>query len=326
MEVDQVASQHNGKSAAPIRVLFLGGVGRSGSTLLDRMLGQLPQCWPLGEMSVLLWDRCIGKDWPCGCGQPFGECPFWREVGQRAFGGWDQVPIDEVLGLQAAVDDSRYVPLLASPWQPRAFAAKLNRYTDLLSRLYHAVATVSGARLLVDSGKHPSSAYVLRRVPGIDLAVVHLVRDPRGVAYSWNKTKEQQQSSSHAAQPPLARFPIRTSARRYLTWNAMVEGLSALGTPVVRMRYEDLMRHPRQEIARLAPLLPVPPDESALQFLGDDVVDLAPNHICVGNPNRFQVGQVPLRLDDAWRSKMPEEDRRQVERITLPMRLRYGYR
>ena len=43
--------------------------------------------------------------------------------------------------------------------------------------------------MIVDSSKHPSTgAWSSRQVPGIDLHVVHLVRDSRGVAYSWTKS------------------------------------------------------------------------------------------------------------------------------------------
>ena len=36
--------------AGPVRVLYIGGLGRSGSTLLDRMLGQLDGVWSVGEL------------------------------------------------------------------------------------------------------------------------------------------------------------------------------------------------------------------------------------------------------------------------------------
>jgi hypothetical protein len=69
-------------------LLYLGGLGRSGSTIIERLLGQLPGVCSVGEV-VHLWRRGIGDAERCGCGEPFPGCPFWSKVGLAAFGGWD---------------------------------------------------------------------------------------------------------------------------------------------------------------------------------------------------------------------------------------------
>ena len=50
--------------------------------------------------------------------------------------------------------------------------------------LYRAAGEVAGVRQLVDSSKSPLYAAFLRRLPAIDLRVVHIVRDPRATVYS----------------------------------------------------------------------------------------------------------------------------------------------
>ncbi|WP_426508005.1 hypothetical protein ACPPVO_56650 [Dactylosporangium sp. McL0621] len=79
-----------------VRVLFLGGLGRSGTTLLERLLGELPGVVPLGEV-VHLWERDIAGDERCACGDHFSECGFWQAVGEKAFGGWRHVDVWRVL-------------------------------------------------------------------------------------------------------------------------------------------------------------------------------------------------------------------------------------
>ena len=59
-----------------------------GPRLLERALGELPGVLSIGE-TVHLWDRGLRDNELCGCGQPFSSCPFWRSVGDVAFGGWD---------------------------------------------------------------------------------------------------------------------------------------------------------------------------------------------------------------------------------------------
>ena len=168
------------------RIAFLGGFGRSGSTLLERMLAELPGVTAIGE-SVHLWQRGLRDDERCGCGEPFSRCPHWQAVGDAAFGGWADLDVEHVLELKAAVDRTRYVPRLAGPAVSARHARAVDEYCDLYRRLYRGVAAVTGDAVLVDASKHASLAFALRRAADLDLRVLHVVRDSRGVAYSWSK-------------------------------------------------------------------------------------------------------------------------------------------
>ena len=77
-----------GRTSA-VDVLYVGGCQRSGSTLLDRMLGQTQGHISAGEITHL-WARGVGANDLCGCGERFADCPFWSEVGRvgvRRMGG-----------------------------------------------------------------------------------------------------------------------------------------------------------------------------------------------------------------------------------------------
>ena len=58
---------------SPQKVLYIGGFGRSGSTLVERILGQLPGFCSAGEI-VFLWQRGLIDGQLCGCGVPVPEC------------------------------------------------------------------------------------------------------------------------------------------------------------------------------------------------------------------------------------------------------------
>ncbi len=170
-----------------VPVLFVGGLGRSGSTLLARMLGTIPGMVSVGEL-VHLWKRGPRDGDLCACGAAFGECEFWTEVGRKAFGGWDQISIDDVIRAQEAIERDRFLPAMALTRSGET-AHRLTRYAEYLVPLYRAIKDVTGADVIVDTGKHASAAMVLRRIEGIDLRLVHLIRDSRGVAYSWTKRR-----------------------------------------------------------------------------------------------------------------------------------------
>jgi hypothetical protein len=304
-----------------IKVLYIGGCGRSGSTLLDRMLGQTPGVCSLGELTHL-W-KALAIDQECGCGTPIRGCDFWRAVGDRAFGGWDAVDLAAMLRLQGTVVRQRYLPLALVPelWPP--YRRRLALYGDVLTRLHRGVQEVSGAEVIVDSTKHYSNAFALGLVPGLDFHVVHLVRDSRGVAFSWTKHVKKPEAVHQGAS--MKRYCPSRGSRRWLGYNAGFELLGRLGIPRTRVRYEDLIRAPRAEIARILARAGFPVGGDELSFIGAHDVDLRPNHTVAGNPMRFRVGTVRLRVDDEWKRELPAADRRLVTLLTWPLLAHYGY-
>ena len=313
----------------PVRVLFIGGLGRSGSTLLDRALNQLDGVWSVGEL-VHVWQRGLEENNLCGCGRRFRDCDFWRLVGEAAFGGWDALDVGEVLALKQAVDRNRYVPLMVLPalWPP--YRARLRRYLDLLDRLYRAVGQVAattaggaGGQLLVDASKHASHAFLLRRLPGVELRLVHLVRDSRGVAFSWTKLMRRPEVVDGDALMATD-TPLRMSAR-YLAYNSLFHLLRRLGVATLLLRYESLVRQPAQQLRRVLGHAGRPAADGELGFVGDGWIELGTSHALAGNPMRFDRGRVPLRLDEEWRGKMHRRHRLLTVGSTWPLLLRYGY-
>ncbi len=240
-----------GVPQAPLRVLYVGGMPRSGSTLTDLMLHQLPDHIGIGEL-FYLWRNGLAHDGLCACSASFSECPFWSEVGRVAFGGWDRTDPDHVMRLQEQVDRTSRLPLLISPVRPRRFPARLEEYSEILRRLYSGIVTVSGQSVVVDSSKRPSLAYILRTMPDVDLNVVHVVRDPRGVAFSF--AKHVALPAGAALRSEMPRSTTRKVSRRWVSVNLLIAGLRHLGVPVTRVRYEDLVAEPQRELRKVLEL------------------------------------------------------------------------
>jgi UDP-N-acetylglucosamine transferase subunit ALG13 len=308
-----------GDHPAP-RVLYIGGWGRSGSTLLDRALGQLPGFVSLGEIREL-WQRGVRENRPCGCGTPFRDCPFWTEVGIEAFGGWDRLDLDEALTLRYSVDRPWSAPILLSGKGWVEFDARVERYLDLLRPLYGAIRSVSGAAVIVDSSKLPMHAMLLRRLP-VDLRLVHLIRDSRGVAFSWQK-HVRNRTTDGAAQY-LERYDPVSASIRYVAYNELTRRLGR-EVPSVLLRYEDFVAEPKDTLGQLAGLAGHRPNDGDLAFVEQDQLQLRPNHTVDGNPMRFAVGAVTLRADEEWRGRMHRYDRTVVTALTYPVLRRYRY-
>ena len=300
-----------------VTVLFIGGLGRSGSTLLDLMLGQIPGFCAVGELSYL-WART--DDDLCGCGEPFSRCPFWGKVGDAAFGGWHRIDRSEVATLRSEVDRNRRAARLILPGAHEGSTLE-GRYARLLGDLYHGVAAASGASVVVDSTKHLSTALLLRTVPGVDLRVVHLVRDSRGVANSW--TKRVPKTWIAGREVYMDRYPPLRTSLRWLGYNVGFHVLRAAGTPMIRMRYEDLVVDPVEEIGRALSLAGAPPTDAP--FLAGRRLRLARVHTIGGNPVRFGTDALELRRDEGWRTDLDPKQRVIVTSLTLPLLAAYGY-
>lgn len=306
-----------------MRVLFLGGLGRSGTTLVERVLGELPGVCPLGEV-VHLWRRDLRDDERCGCGERFSACDFWRAVGQRAFGGWHLVDLARVLALQSAVERTRHIPWLAAPrLAGPARRALVAEYADYYARVYSAAADVTGARVIVDSSKHAALAYCLAAAKELDLRVAHVVRDARGVAYSW--TKRVARPETDGAQE-MTRYPPARAAMLWNAHNAAFGLLGSCGVPVRRLRYEEFVADPRSALRQLASFAGLDVSTADLSFVDAAAATLGPGHSAAGNPMRFVTGAVPLRRDETWRTALPPRQRRLVGALTAPLLTAYGYR
>lgn len=304
------------------RVLYIGATGRSGSTLLERLLGEVPGLCATGEL-VHLWRRGLLEGQRCGCGATFGDCPFWSAVGDDAFGGWDRLDARGLVALQHAVDRTRYIPALVAPVSTRHRRDR-TRFCAHLERLYGAIGAVAGAEVVIDSSKHASSAYLLHTMTGLDLRVVHLVRDSHGVAYSWMKRVRRPEIVGE--QQYMPQYRPATVGRQWVTTNSLFHGLERLGVPTLFVRYEALVSAPLAEVRRILDFAGVAVDPGALSFLGDGHAELGPGHSVSGNPMRFGHGRVSLTADEAWREQMRPADRRTVSAITWPLLAHYGYR
>ncbi len=307
------------------RIVYLAGLGRSGTTLLERLLGQFDGVCPAGEV-VHMWQRGVREGERCGCGEPFPACSFWQQVGMTAFAGWDKVDVDRVARLRASVDRFRFVPLLTTAASRRAFLPGFDEYMAYYLRTYAAIADVSHSDVVIDSSKHASLAYCLGSCPGLDLRVVHVIRDSRAVAYSWSRIVQRPETMTETH---IATYSAASAAIRWNLQNAALQLLSQLGTPTLRVRYEDLMRDPRTKLREIAAFIGLS-ENSGLEFLhaderGDWWADLGVAHTASGNPMRFIAGRIPIRSDDNWRTAMLASKRRTVTALTIPLLGRYGY-
>ncbi len=296
---------------APVRVLFIAGTGRSGSTLLAGILGQIDGIFNAGEVRYI-WERGLLANRLCGCGRPFRECPVWQEILVDA-GSPDALSMSRV---QARLTRLRHVAI-----GRHAGGAEANSYLEQLGHLYRAIAHVTGSQVIVDSSKLPSYGRLVGSLDGVEMVVVQLVRDPRSAAASWAGIKAQ---PDNGAAGTMQRISPAQSALLWNLWNAAAPRLVApAAARYITLRYEDFVARPRRSVERIVELLDM--SDAKLPFIDANTVDLAPNHTVSGNPDRLKSGRTVIRTDDAASKRVRKRDRMLVTALTLPLLGRYGY-
>lgn len=300
-------------------VVYIAGMGRSGSTLLERLLANQPGWWAAGEL-VHLWNRAVLDNEMCGCGVPFKDCPEWSAIGKAAFGGWDRVDAEAAYGLQQRVARDRHLARLSFPGSGTRFDADTLEYTALFRRIYQAIREVTGAAVVVDSSKHVTTALALKCDDEINLKVVHLVRDPRAVAFSWGKVVPRPASGGGTV---MTRWSPLEVSLRYLAYNTILTWMFR-GDRIL-VRYEDYISRATSTVEKISQWARAASAPIGPHLDSATAIDLPISHGISGNPSRFNVGRVQLSLDDEWLRKMKPGERRLVTSLTFPSLIQFGY-
>jgi hypothetical protein len=165
---------------------------------------------------------------------------------------------------------------------------------------------------VVDSSKYPAEAAAMLNHPELDVRVVHIVRDPRATAYSYQRGKRYIEPMS----------PARSTSN-WVAFNAASEAVGrAAKQRYLRVRHEELTQRPREVVAgvlRFAGLDDDPPVDEAGK------VTLGVNHTVTGNPDRLGSGVVSIKPDERWRTGLAAGHSAVATAIALPLLRRFGY-
>jgi Sulfotransferase family len=304
------------------RVVYVAGSARSGSTIFELALARACGIPAFGELRYI-WERGYRDDQLCSCGAAFRDCDFWGRVRALLARGGDVGSTADILQAKSQLDRVRHIPRLAARRPSRNGPLEGDAYTRALLALYTALGQLSPTGVFVDSSKDPSYAFVLRAL-GIDLSVVHLVRDSRAVAYSWLRRRRRPEVADRV-EFMHRRGPARSAAE----WS-VTDGLFALYRRIepertTCIRYEDFVAAPERTLAQVGERLGLECNPASSTASDYSLPGWARIHSISGNPVRFSQGAVRLRLDDEWRRALPPGARRVVTAVTLPGLLRHGY-
>lgn len=299
-------------------LIYIASSGRSGSTLLDMLLGAQPGIWTAGEVQMLPFELARGKS-PCGCGERVAECDFWTEVAARcpqalASGEIGRFRDENGYGKALRWAEIRALRTPVREVGPDRSAeyfhhGRANR--ELLDTVRAVAEERTGKPLswLVDASKDVYRLSWLIRSGLFDIRVIHVLKDPRAFVYSKIRRLPRLGGWRYAPRMTL-RWVVenRLLARVYRTELPLEHALL--------LRYEDLAGQPERTMRMVLPWLGLVDAEPKMDFRSG-------NHALSGNAMRAAVGGI--MLDDQWRSAMPALMRGAVGLATAMEARRYGY-
>lgn len=302
-----------------VPVVYVAGSSHSGSTLLA-LLGSLhPQMASVGEASVKSRIRWEGRaaTQRCSCGREIAVCPFWQAVFRRVGSEglrfdadcwsndyrFEHPLLDRLLTRETSSTAIRRARRWAARHAP-FYQRRFRRIDAVNAAFIRAVLAETGATVFLDTTKLPTRLTHLLEHPTLDVRVVWLTRDVRGVAYS---AKRRGLSADRAT----------------VVWRQdqqAIQGVLAMCPPdrIHHLRYEDLCQMPGPTLAALWTFSGLEP----IELTG--AVRPADRHV-LGNSMR-STDELTVRLDQAWRAGLSDDEQRRLLALAGPLAASLGYR
>ncbi|MEL6195837.1 MAG: sulfotransferase [Myxococcota bacterium] len=288
-------------------LLYITSNGRSGSTLLDLLLGSHSELWTAGELQLLDWHRRVPSE-RCGCSAPFNECPFWGALqldqkdvilqGRYHYG-------HGATGVIRPKDlKNLWLPSLGTDDPDYAEAS----YRIARTILRQARMEKPNTKWLVDASKTPYRLLALSRSSFFNVFAIHITKRPEAFVHSMTRN---------------ATASTRTTLRMAMRWiveNRIIDEVLRRELPAnqrMAIKYEDLATDPEKTLRKVQEKIGIPPEPLSDRFRD------ASNHALFGNQMRWR--RDGIKLDTKWLTEMNPTHRYIARSATRAFSDRFGY-
>jgi hypothetical protein len=301
------------KRRGEIKVIFIVGYTRSGSTLLERLLSIAPGTVAVGEMAYL-WESEVRNNSYCGCGTKLDSCPFWSKI----LAGQQSLDFEK----ERSPDVPQFARFFGDLLRRRDNSndPDYRRFLNRLESIYHAISEQTQGSVIIDSSKQPIFGLAASRLPNASVTLIHLVRDSRGCAFSWMGRKARPELGEKVF---MRRLPAYHAALAWSGKNLQADILRMQRGRHILLRYENLVAQPAFEVNKILGqigLSSISPDQDGIFY--------APvSHGIWGNPDRWSsVHATKVTEDKRWITGLSTRDFALTTLISAPLLKRYGYR
>jgi len=322
------------------KLAYILAASHSGSTLLSMLLASHEQVATVGELKLARESLGNLDRYRCSCGELIRQCPFWIMVKQGMKVRGFEFDLAGA-GTDYSAAESWYSRRLLAPMHKgRLFEIVRDAALGLSSQwrrtlpeihgrnaaLAATVAEIAGAKVVVDSSKTAVRLKYLLRNPELDVKVIRLIRDGRGVALTYMDPA----GFADARDPALRgggsggnrekeRLSMAKAAYEWRRDNREAEHvLRCLDkSQWMEVSYEELCQDTKSTLEGLFKFLGLESDKRIQDFRA------VPSHV-VGNGMRLDTSS-EIALDERWKSVLTKDELSIFNREAGELNQRYGY-
>lgn len=291
------------------KYIYICATARSGSTLLDMLLGGHSKGASLGEFSFL--GKSITLKEGCGCGAKVSECKEWNKVYSKVLLDKDIDLRNEPYALRqwdtkarVVIDRKQQTATYSFLRKVRTVIVKLHLVLPEFLRpvmpsvlkqgikntiyLYDAILNSWQKDFVIDSSKNYLKAIELYKRAPKKTKIILLTRDGRGVFLSRNSSGFTKKESLQGW------YKYYSQAFYFLSKHVESEDLYVL-------RYEDLMADVEGELQKICSWAGIDYEVQMSDLSSGD------RHLVNGNTTRFNRDK-GVRFDERWKTELKKED------------------
>ena len=285
-----------------MKIIYLMGAGRSGTTMLATLLGNAPGIQTLGEMHQFL-DYYL-EDKPLSNGELLSESEFWAPVVAQMEARFTREELVRWNKLRDKVEGHGHIPA--------SLLSSNKKYQEFQRALFDIIDQVHQSPAVLDSAKYISRALQLARMDKKRVKIIYVVRDVRGVIYSFGKNVQ-------TPKKPLAAMVYYSLINKLGLLTQWVLGAKQ----VMRLRYESVVEQPEQSLARIQEFIGVDLTSVNEKLSKNQAFDMPP--IVAGN-RMAAAKQIRLNPDFSWKREQSRGAQILYYLLNLPLQLIFKYR
>ncbi len=320
------------------RLAYILAASHSGSTLLAMLLGAHPDACTVGELKGA--SRGSPDTYRCSCGALIRECGFWRKISSAMQARGHAYEVTSA-GTDIKAVRGTYLPRLLRPLHRTAglelvrdtllnlspeWRTHLRRTQARNAALVETLQEVSGARVVIDSSKTGLRLKYLLRNPALEVRVIRLLRDGRGVSLTHTNPGEFADASAPHLRsggtggPGHTGLSMLEAAALWHDSNVEADRITAtLGAAqCLTIRYEELCVNTAQTMRTVCEFLGLEPFDP-----GSDFRERKQQHV-VGNGMRMDASS-EIRHDERWRTHLTPEQLHVFNEVAGVLNRQYGY-
>lgn len=272
-----------------MKIIYLLGRGRSGSTLISHVLGSQNDVLNVGELKNFWEYHCradkMGRK--CSDGLNLDNHPFWTKVRKE---------------LKSKINNEF----------PNLKVKNNDEFQNYNSAMFKAINKISGDEIIVDASKKFERLKRLLKVNN-NIYTIHIVRDPR--AYAFSIMKYNKRALTKNIKPQSVWFKVVT----WSVYNLFVK----LYLKISRVRhvtiiYEDFVGQPENNLNQIFNFI-------GKNDMSINISFSEPQPVFGGNVWFFESKNTKIQKDELYKSALTRKQWIKYTILSFPVLLFFGY-